>query len=84
MNQPVDVDGIVADLNAAFATLRAEVTEDYTAVISERAEHAVAILETFCAISVRIIKQTNPSKLRAAAAAEEIKARIHGREVLEG
>jgi hypothetical protein len=46
-------------------------------------EEAWAQIETFCAIALRVFAKTNPSKLRDAAMAEEIKARIEGREVLE-
>ena len=42
-----------------------------------------AQIETFCAIALRVFAKTNPSKLRDAAMAEEIKARMQGREVLE-
>lgn len=79
----VGFEEIVQDLQAAFEAVRAEVTRDYTAPISERAEHALAHLETFAAIAVRVMRTTNPSRLREAARTEEIKARIEGREVLE-
>lgn len=46
-------------------------------------EQAWAEIETFCAIALRVMAKTNPSKLRDAAMAEEIKARIEGREVLD-
>jgi hypothetical protein len=46
-------------------------------------EEAWAQIETFCAIALRIISKTNPSKVRDAAMAEEIKACIDGREVIE-
>lgn len=46
-------------------------------------EAAWAQIETFAAIALRVFAKTNPSKLRDAAMAEEIKARIQGREVLE-
>lgn len=84
MKTGIGLDSIVRDLNAAFADLRAEVTRDYAEGISVRAEHAIAHLETFAAISVRIMRSTNPSKIRDAARTEEIKARVAGREVLDG
>ena len=83
MKTTVGIGSIVEDLKAAFADLRAEVTQDYTVGISERAEHALAHLETFAAISIRVMRATNPSKIRDAARTEEIAARINGREVLE-
>jgi hypothetical protein len=46
-------------------------------------ESAWAEIETFCAIALRVMAKTNPSKLRDAAMAEEIRARVEGREVIE-
>jgi hypothetical protein len=43
----------------------------------------MAHIETFCAIAIRVLRKTNPSKIRDAAMAEEIAARLHGREVIE-
>ena len=79
----VGLNEITQDLDSAFEAMRAEVTEDYTMPISERAEHALATLGMFVAIAVRVMRDTNPSRLRDAARTEEIKARIEGREVLE-
>lgn len=79
----VGFEEIVQDLKAAFESVRAEMTGDYSRGMSERAEHALAHLETFAAIAVRVMRDTNPSRLREAARIEEIKARIEGREVLE-
>lgn len=84
MKNKVDVAHIVADLKHAFDALRAEITDDFTSPLSERAEHALAHLETYAAITVRVLRQTNPSKIRDAARAEEIAAYVHGREVLHG
>jgi hypothetical protein len=44
---------------------------------------AWAHLETFCAVAMRVLRATNPSKVRDAAMTEEIKARMDGWEVLE-
>lgn len=46
-------------------------------------DDAMAQIETFCAIALRVFAKTNPSKLRDAAITEEIKARMEGREVIE-
>ena len=78
---PEGLDAIAEDLNAAFRDVRAEVTADFTAGISARAELALAHLETFSAIALRIMRSTNPSKIKDAAMVEEIRARINGREV---
>lgn len=79
----IDMVPIVADLKADFAALREATTQGYTVPITEAAEHAIARLETFCAIATRIMRDTNPSRVREAARTEEIRARIHGRDVLE-
>lgn len=73
-----DVGVMAADLANALATVR--VLIDLT---QPENESAWAEIETFCAIALRVFAKTNPSKLRDAAMAEEIKARIQGREVLE-
>ncbi len=79
-----DIDLIKEDLIAALAELRAEVTDDYTRPITTRAEHAMAHVESFCAIAIRVFAQTNGSKIREAARLEEIAAHIQGRGVLHG
>lgn len=78
-----DVSSIEADLVSDFSVIRAEMTDEYKRPISEAGEQAIARLETFCAISLRVMRKTNPSKLRDAARTEEILARVHGKEVLE-
>lgn len=45
-------------------------------------EEALAELETFIAVALRVMRNSNPSKVRDAAMLEEIKARMDGREVL--
>lgn len=84
MKPAVDIESIVRDMNTHFETLRSGLTGGYTHPIGEQQEQALAWLETFAAISVRVMRHTNPSKLRDAARAEEIKARIEGREVIDG
>lgn len=79
-----EVDLIKEDLIVALAHLRAEVTDDYTRPISTRAEHAMAHVESFCAIALRVFAQTNSSKIREAARLEEISAHIQGRGVIHG
>ena len=77
------LDSVASDLNAHFETVRAGLTHGYTQGMTQGEEEALAWLETFAAISLRIMQTTNPSKIRDAARAEEIKARIQGRPVLE-
>ena len=69
------IDEMKADLIAALAAVRDRLDPDL--------EGEWAQIETFCAIALRVMAKTNPSKLRDAAMIEEIKARMDGREVLE-
>jgi hypothetical protein len=75
MRARTTTDDIRTDLVASLAEVRGLITAEH--------EVAWAHIETFCAIALRIISKTNPSKVRDAAMAEEIAARLHGREVLE-
>jgi hypothetical protein len=77
-----DLEGVVADLMASIGWIRDEIGIG-SRVVDPRTEEHMAHIETFCAIAIRVLRKTNPSKLRDAAMAEEIKARIDGREVLE-
>lgn len=83
MRAQADIDAIVQDLKSNFETIKREMTAGYTRGMTAEAEASLAWLETFSAISVRVMRHTNPSKLREAARAEEIKARMEGRAVLE-
>lgn len=71
---------IEADLVAALRVLRDEIgpIEDDTPL-----DHALAHIETFCAVALRVMRKTNPSKVRDCARTVEIQARMDGREVLE-
>lgn len=66
---------ITADLVAAL--------QDIRQYIPPEGDDSLAHIETFCAVALRVLRKTNPSKIRDAAMAEEIKARIDGREVIE-
>lgn len=79
----MNLEAITQDLKSHLETIRAGLTRDYTVGMTEHQEAALAWMETFAAISLRVMQKTNPSKIRGAAIAEEIKARIHGRAVLE-
>lgn len=83
MKKSADIDAIVHDLKSDFDVLRSSLTAGYTVGMSAAAEEALARLETFTAIAVRVMRQTNPSKLRDAARTEEIKARLDGRPIIE-
>lgn len=71
---------VEADLVAALRALRDEIgpIEDDTPL-----DHALAHIETFCAVALRVMRKTNPSKVRDCARTVEIQARMDGREVLE-
>ena len=78
MRAKADVNAIRHDLVEALTHVRGIV--DLT---EPEAEAAWAQIETFCAIAIRVMEKTNPSKLRDAAMTEEIKARMDGRGVIE-
>lgn len=78
MKQTADIEQIARDLQEALARLR-----EHVLPAQEPIEDALAEVETFCAIALRVLAKTNPSKLRAAAMTVEIAARIHGRAVKE-
>lgn len=66
-----DVSAIQRDLAAALAQIRAMVGD----------ADALAHVETFCAIALRVMAKTAPGAIRQAAMAEEVLARIDGRPV---
>ena len=82
MRAKSELEGVVADLMTSIGWIRDELGIG-SRVVDPRTEEHMAHIETFCAIAVRVFRKTNPSKLRDAAMAEEIKARIEGREVIE-
>lgn len=66
---------IEGDLVRALATIRAALKpQDGTPE-----DDALTHVESFAAVALRVMKQTNPSKIRSCAMTEEIKARIEGR-----
>lgn len=75
-----DIDDIDADLTDALRTLREKL---YLPDGSEQ-ELALCSIETFCAIALRVMRKTNPSKLRSEARTVEIQARMDGIPVLRG
>lgn len=77
-----ELEGIVADLMTSIGWIRDEIGIG-DRVVDPRTEEHMAHIETFCAIAIRVLRKTNPSKIRDAAMAEEIAARLHGREVIE-
>jgi hypothetical protein len=74
-----DVDAIDVDLTLALQTVR----EALKPVDGTPEDHALCAIETFCAVSLRVMRKTNPSKLRSEARTVEIGARLAGLPVLE-
>jgi len=73
-----DVDSIDADLAHALKTLR----EKLYLPDGSPQDIALCEIETFCAVAIRVMRKTNPSKLRSEARTVEIKARLDGIPVL--
>lgn len=74
-----DVDAIDADLTLALQTVR----EALKPVDGTPEDNALCSIETFCAVSLRVMRKTNPSKLRSEARTVEIGVRLSGIPVLE-
>ena len=73
-----DVAAIDADLVDAFRVLRDRL---YFPDGSPQ-DTALATIETFCAVALKVMRKTNPSKIRDCARIIEIKARLDGVPVL--
>lgn len=67
------MDKAAQDLGAALDTIREALgdMEDVT-------ENALAAVSTFCDVALRVMAQTNPSKVRSVARTVEIRARMDG------
>ncbi len=76
--------GIIGDIKQAFADVREDLTDGFTKPVSAKSEQALASLETFIAVALRVMRDTNPSKLRNAARAEEIRAYMTKRAMRNG
>lgn len=74
-----DVSAIAGGITGALTTLHGHIE----ATGSKATKEAMAELETFCVIALRIMNKTNPSKIRSEARSVEILARSVGAEVLE-
>lgn len=75
-----DMTEVEADLSANLKTIRETLQPDDGSDI----DTAVCGVETFCAIALRVLKKTNPSKVRSESLTFEIKARIDGVPVVKG
>lgn len=69
----VNLQFIVDELNAGFSAIKRDATRDGTQPISREVLDALGKLEVFCAVALRVLRTTNPSKVRAAVRDEEIK-----------
>jgi hypothetical protein len=67
----------------AIFCIREELTRDRVDLLPEGVVVAVATIETFAAIAARVFAETGSAKLRRAAFAEEIGARMRGKETIE-
>lgn len=75
-----NVDEIDADLTIALQTIREALgpIEDGSDI-----DTAMCSVETFAAVALRVMRHSNPSKVRDAARIVEIKARLDGIPVIE-
>lgn len=75
-----DMDEVAAELGQHLELIRACVNpQDDTPE-----DYAMGAIETFCAVALRVLKKSNPSKVRDAAMTVEIKARMDGTPVVRG
>lgn len=65
------------DMDAIARALAADLQEIRDAC-PESAGDALCSVETFCAVALRVMRHSNPSKVRDAARTVEIKARMDG------
>jgi hypothetical protein len=73
-----DMKTVEAELAEHLKTVRAALDpKDGT-----REDYALCAVETFADVALRVMRKTNPSKIRDAAMTVEIKARLDGIEVI--
>ena len=73
-----DMTEVAAELTEHMNTLRTMVGDDAAG------DYALCAVETFCAVAMRVLRKTNPSKVRDETRTVEIKARIDGIPVVRG
>ena len=74
------MDSVEAELSVHLQALRdALKPEDGTGI-----DYALCAVETFCDVSLRVMRASNPSKVRDCARTIEIKSRLDGVPVIEG
>lgn len=72
----VDLTAIASQLSYDFGILRDLACGNGTHPVEPEVARALDSIEAFCSVAMRVIRTTNPSKLRSAAQTEEIKDRI--------
>lgn len=75
-----DMAEVETDLSASLKTIR----EALSPTDGSDVDTALCGVETFCAIALRVLKKTNPSKVRSESLTFEIKARMDGVPVVKG
>lgn len=74
------LDGLQASILADLALLRSHLPPPSTPAGTE-ADDALTALESFVATAIRLMRKTNPSKVRDEARTTEIQARLGGAQV---
>lgn len=77
-----NVEDMKLDLLANLAILRGKLLDSDKDPDIETV-HAFAHVESFCAVAIRVMAETNPSKIKSAAMTVEIQARMSGVECLD-
>ena len=75
-----DIRQVDADITDCLRVIR----ECMNPVDDTREDYALCALECFVDIALRIMRKTNPSKIRSVAMTVEIKARMDGKPVVRG
>lgn len=78
-----DMDETARDLAQHLQTVR-KYLEAYGLEDGTKIDEALCSVETFCAVALRVMKKTNPSKIRSEARTVEIKALMDGTPVIRG
>lgn len=74
----------MAEVEAALVADIKTIREALSPTDGSDIDTALCGVETFCAIALRVLKKTNPSKVRSESLTFEIKARIDGVPVVKG
>ena len=75
-----DIDAIAREIAGHLEAIRAAL--DTQLIDGNALDTALCSIETYCAVSLRVMRQTNPSKVRDCARTVEIKALMDGVEIV--